>query len=120
MKIKNIAFTVYAVNDMAKAKVFYEGVLGLFPSTAFNSEQWTEYDLGEGTFALGCAPDSWRPSEEGATVAFEVENFDEAIAKLREAGTEFKLEPQEYPTCQMAVVRDPDRNNVLIHQIKTK
>ncbi len=55
--IKDIAFTVYAVTDMKKSKAFYEGILGLVPGQEFNSDTWTEYDLGAGTFALGCSPD---------------------------------------------------------------
>jgi catechol 2,3-dioxygenase-like lactoylglutathione lyase family enzyme len=116
--IKDIAFTIYAVTDMKKAKEFYEGILGLVPGKEFNSDQWTEYDLGSGTFALGCAPDQWKPSEDGAVVAFEVDDFDAAIQKLKDNNVEFKLEPQHFPTCSMAVVRDPDRNMITIHKKK--
>ena len=115
---KNIAFTIYAVSDMKKAKEFYEGILGLVPGTEFNSDQWTEYDVGEGTFALGCAPGQWKPSEDGASVAFEVDDFDATVQKLKDHKVEFKVEPQTYPTCQMAAVRDPDRNVIAIHKKK--
>ena len=118
--IKEIAYTVYAVNDMKKAKAFYEGILGLVPGTEFNSDSWTEYNLGEGTFALGCAPDTWKPSEDGASIAFEVDDFDKTIADLKAKNVTFKMEPGSYPTCSMAVIKDPDNNNVLIHQRKAK
>lgn len=118
MKIKEIAFTVYAVNDMKKAKEFYEGILGLVPGSEFNSDMWTEYEVGTGIFALGCMPDQWKTSPDGASVAFEVEDFEEAAKKLKDSGCQFKIEPSEFPTCHMAVVKDPDGNHVLIHKRK--
>ncbi|MEN9604696.1 MAG: hypothetical protein RJB39_381 [Candidatus Parcubacteria bacterium] len=118
--IKEFAFTIYAVNDMKKAKAFYEGILGLVPGTEFNSDQWTEYTIGDSTFSLGCAPDMYKPSPEGACIAFEMEDFEAAVAKLKEHDVTFQLEPQTYPTCQMAVVLDPDGSRVIIHKRKAK
>lgn len=119
--IKEIAFTVYAVTDMKKSRAFYEGVLGLVPSEEFGADQenpsWIEYNLGEGTFSIGCSPD-WKPSQDGASVGFEVDDFETFTAGLKEKGVVFKMEPMEFPTCHMAVVKDPDLNNVLIHQRK--
>jgi predicted enzyme related to lactoylglutathione lyase len=117
--IKEIAFTVYAVTDMKKSKEFYEGVLGLVPSTEFNSPNWTEYNIGSGTFAIGQSPE-WKPSQDGATIAFEVDDFDAFTAKLKEKNVTFKMEPNSFPTCDMAVIKDPDLNNVLVHKRKVK
>ncbi len=118
--IKEIGFTIYAVSDIAKARAFYEGILGLVPSAAYPvtpESKWIEYDIGAGTFAIGRS-DDWKPSTDGATVAFEVDDFDGAIAKLKEAGVEFKMEGMDFPTCHMAVIKDPDNSNVLIHKRK--
>ncbi len=118
MKIQEIAFTCYAVTDMAKARAFYEDVLGLVPTTAYdmpNGSSWTEYEIGAGAFALG-KYDDFKPSVDGANVAFEVEDFDAAIKKLREAGVIFKMEPMQTPVCRMAIVLDPDGSSVLIHK----
>lgn len=114
--IKQIAFTIYAVNDMKKAKAFYEGVLGLVPGTEFNSDQWTEYLIDGAAFALGCAPDMYKPSSDGATIAFEVDDFEGMVTKLKENNVEFQLEPNSYPTCQMCCIFDPDKNKVIIHK----
>lgn len=114
--IKEIAFTIYAVNDMRKAKEFYEGILGLVPGTEFNSDQWTEYLIGSAAFALGCAPDMYKPSSDGATVGFEVDDFEATVAKLKEKGVKFQMEPQSFPTCKMCCVYDPDKNKVIIHK----
>ena len=32
--LQKVAFTMYPVKDMARARAFYEGVLGLGPSTS--------------------------------------------------------------------------------------
>lgn len=118
--IKNIAFTVYAVTDIPKARAFYEGVLGLTASDEFgggDNPSWIEYNIGEGTFSIGCSPD-WKPSEDGATLALEVDDFAEFTAGLKEKGVVFKMEPMEFPTCHMAVIKDPDLNNLIIHKRK--
>lgn len=118
--IKDIAFTVYAVTDIKRSREFYEGILGLVPGKDFPPKEdsaWIEYEVGSGVFAIGCSPE-WKPSEDGASVAFEVEDFDVMIAKLKEHNLVFKVEPQEFPTCHMAVVKDPDGNHICIHKRK--
>jgi catechol 2,3-dioxygenase-like lactoylglutathione lyase family enzyme len=120
IKIKEIGFTVYAVTDMAKARDFYENKIGLSPSADFDGSKnpsWVEYNIGPGTFAIGSSPD-WKPSSDGATVAFEVDDFDQAVADLKEKKVTFLMEAADWPTCHMAVVNDPDGNKVLIHKRK--
>jgi predicted enzyme related to lactoylglutathione lyase len=119
--IKDMAFTVYAVNDIAKAREFYEGLLGLIPGDEFPPKEgtsWIEYNVGTGAFAIGYAPDQWKPSADGASVAFEVDDFEGMIKKLKDANCSFKIEPMEFPTCHMAVVLDPDGSSVGIHKKK--
>lgn len=121
IKYKDIAFTIYAVSDIGKARAFYEGILGLKPNSEFdgsNNAPWVEYNIGSGTLAIGCAPDQWKPSEDGAVVALEVENFDETIAYLKSKNVGFKLDAQDFPTCKMAVIEDQDKNKVAIHHKK--
>ena len=119
MRITEIAFSCYPVTDVARARAFYEGVLGLTP--AMNHEtpngHWIEYEIGAGTLSLGSAP-GWNPSPEGCSVALEVENFDQAIAELRAAETPFHFGPNETPVCHMAFVKDPDGNAICIHHRK--
>jgi predicted enzyme related to lactoylglutathione lyase len=120
LKVKEIAFFAFPVTDMARSRKFYEGILGLKVSmehTTASGSAWVEYDLGGTTFALGQNPD-WKPSKEGGSVAFEVENFDDAVAKLKDAHVDFYMEPFETPVCHMAIVRDPDDSPVLIHKRK--
>lgn len=118
VKVSEIAFSCYAVTDMARSRAFYEGDLGLKPTMVHGEPgglQWTEYDLGASTLALGCAP-GWLPSSDGCSVALEVEDFDAAIASLKSTGVRFKIEPFPTPVCQMAFIFDPDCNVVGIHK----
>ena len=123
MKIKEIAFTAYAVNDMAKSRAFYEGVLGLKPNDEFDgtgNPDWVEYNIGAGTLGLGHAPDMWKPSEDGASAALEVEDFDEALALVKEKNVPVHMGPHDFPSCRMIVIFDPDRNKITLHQRKKK
>jgi hypothetical protein len=84
MIIKNIAFVGIPVTDMKRAREFYEGVLNLRPDPEMTGERWTEYPIGEGTLAIACIGDQWKPSNEGTSAALEVENLEKAIARLEE------------------------------------
>ncbi len=115
---ENIGFVVYAVTDMPQARAFYEGVLGLTPNAPVSEgHPWVEYDIGSSTLAIGSSPE-WKPSADGATAALEAKDFDAVIAALKGHNVPFMLEPQDFPTCHMAVIQDPDGNKLLIHKRK--
>jgi predicted enzyme related to lactoylglutathione lyase len=120
MKITEIAFSAYAVTDIPRAQAFYEGVLGLKKTqdhATGGGGHWIEYEIGAGTLGIGQA-EGWKPSADGCTVALEVENFDEAVAALKAAGTPIKMGPFDTPVCHMLMVADPDGNTVIIHKRK--
>ncbi len=116
MKIKEIGFVGISVTDMATARAFYEGVLGLKPDLALTGERWTEYTVGTGTIAIACIGDEWRPSDQGTAAALEVENLEDAIARLRERN--IRYDEAESPVCRMAIIQDPDGNKLIIHKLK--
>ena len=119
IRIKEIAFTGYPITDVARARRFYEGLLNLKVSVQFEHEgkHWIEYDVGPATLAISnMAPDKWKPSADGPSVALEVEDFDAAIAALRTAQVKFFLEPMDSGVCRMAIIADPDGNSLVIHQ----
>ena len=120
MKISEIAFSCYPVTDMPRARSFYEGILGLKATMDHEMEggHWVEYDIGEGTLALGKA-EGMKPSPDGCSVALEVDDFEGAIQKLKEANVEFNFGPLETPVCHMTFVRDPDGNSIGIHHRKS-
>src|SRR5262245_58751829 len=75
---QKIAFTMLAVQDAARARAFYEDVLGLKRGLASPDGVWTEYDLpGGGCLALFRHPDpASAPAPGGASVAFGVADLD--------------------------------------------
>jgi predicted enzyme related to lactoylglutathione lyase len=118
--ITEIAFTGTPVTDIKRARQFYEGALGLKPAMESAGGLWVEYEIAGGTFALGCYGEVWQPSEQGTCVAFEVDNLDEALARLKSHGVKFSMEATDTPVCRFAIVCDPDGNKILIHQRKEK
>src|SRR5215471_277545 len=118
MRINTIAFVGIPVTDMNRAREFYEGVLGLAVSGEMMAGKWIEYTVGDNTLAIANVGQQWKPSDQGTGAALEVENFEEAINKLRRQGVRFAAEPFETPCCHMAVVQDPDGNKLIIHKLK--
>src|SRR5882757_7399645 len=102
IRYKEIAFIAYPVTDVARARKFYEGVLGLQPNAPVKSDSqaWIEYDIGPGTLGIGCS-DQWKPSRDGASVALEVEDFDTAVETLKTNKIDFVMGPFDLPSCQM-------------------
>jgi predicted enzyme related to lactoylglutathione lyase len=117
--INEVAFVVIAVTDKERARKFYQETLELKPATTAMDGAWVEYELGSTTIGVGCHP-NWKPSRDGTTVAFEVEDFDRAFEQLRSRGVQFDTDKTETPVCFMAQFRDPDGNKLLIHKRKKK
>jgi predicted enzyme related to lactoylglutathione lyase len=118
LQVKEASFFAYPVTDMARARAFYEGVLGLKVSQEPGVVPWMEFDLGNTTLGLGAYGDGWKPSADGAMLALEVDDFDKSLAELKEKNILFSLDGMETPVCHFAIVRDPDGNAVMIHQRK--
>ena len=118
MKIEKIGFVAIPVTDIPRARKFYEEVIGLTVSDEMMGGKWIEYGVGEDTLAIANVSDMWRPSDQGTGAAFEVEDFDEAIQRLKDRQVRFAAEPFETPCCHMAVVQDPDGNKLMIHKLK--
>ena len=115
---KEIAFTAYAVTNITKARKFYEGVLCLKPARELG-KNFVEYDLGNGTLSVGCAPKMWPPSKKGTTAALEVKDFDGALDHLKKKKIKPAMGPFDNPRCRMVCVRDPDGNMIVLHKRKT-
>ena len=118
MKVQEIGFVAVPVTDMERARDFYEGVLGLKVAEEMMNGKWVEYGVGDDTLAIANVSDTWRPSDQGTSAALEVEDFDEAITRLKDRHVRFAAEPFETPCCHMAIVQDPDGNKLIIHKLK--
>jgi predicted enzyme related to lactoylglutathione lyase len=120
MKVTEAAFMGYPVTDRERAEQFYGELLGLTETMKdvdipeMPGIFWIEYDLGNTTLAISNA---WAPSgAEGPTLALEVDDFDAAIQRLKEAGVTFQAEKIESPVCVFAIITDPDGNGLMIHK----
>jgi len=117
VKVTGIAFTMYPVKDMARARKFYTEVLGLVQGKNF-ADQWVEYYLDNGCLAITDMTPVKPDSNAGGSIAFEVENLDEAMAAIAAAKVTVKVPIFHSPVCRMAVVLDPEGNAVTLHEKK--
>lgn len=118
MKITEIACTGTPVTDMPRARAFYEGVLGLKPTMEADGGMWVEYDIGHGTFGIGCFGDTWEPSSDGTCVAFDATDLEVEIAELKSMSVPFARGITNTPICRFTMISDPDGNKILIHKRK--
>lgn len=113
--IDSIAFTVYPVTDMMRSRRFYEDVLDLSPGYRYQDE-WIEYDVGGSTLAITTTEMGHHPGAKGAVVGLEASDLDEFIGRLRAKSVTFVVDVFSTPVCRMAVIEDPDGNELVIHK----
>lgn len=116
MATSSIAFTMYPVTDLPRAVAFYRDALGL-PTTDVQSDYWVEFDVAGATFGVGNFEQVGTPGT-AQSLALEVD-MEPARARLAEHGFEAS-EPHELQHCRISVVRDPDGNQVWLHQTKPR
>jgi predicted enzyme related to lactoylglutathione lyase len=114
---KDVAFVMYPVRDMKKARSFYESTLGL-QVTASWQDQWVEYDIGGGTLALVVADETHKPACHGPTVGLEVVDFEAIMAHVKQHSVPIKTEPFDTPACRGCIIADPDGNELMLHARK--
>lgn len=121
---EKVAFTMYPVTDVARARRFYEQTLGLKAGSSGTNDGkgwWVEYDLpGGGCFAITNFIEDAPSDAAGGTIAFEVEDLDRLMAGLKEKGVTFKTDVIETPVCRMAVCLDPEGNSLLLHELRRR
>lgn len=120
--LKKVAFTMYPVIDIKRARNFYEKTLGLTISNEFSGGAWVEYDLpGGGCFAITTLATGVSPStQSGGSIAFEVEDIDALMAELKSKGVEIKVDIFPSPVCRMAVIVDSEGNALMLHKLNRK
>lgn len=115
MKIKHLAFTMYPVKDMKRARKFYEKVLGLEVGNDWDGK-WVEYFPGSGCFALT----NMIPMKPAMNMAFEVDDLDAAVKRLTAAKSKCVYKPYDTPVCRFAAFRDTEGNSFMLHQKKRR
>ena len=118
--LNKVAFTMYPVKDMPRARAFYEETLGLGPSRNGATSPWVEFDLpGGGCLAITTVTPNEPSASAGGTIAFEVEDLPALVADLKAKGVAFAAEGIESPVCRMAIVKDPEGNAIILHKLKS-
>jgi len=122
IRIKEAAFTGYPAKDIEEARRFFGKTLGLKEGRTFEHEGvigWVEFEIPGGhTIAIAQANEQWQPSPHGGGLCLELEDLDEAVKVLTEAGVNFALPIQDFPVCRMALITDPSGNTIALHQKK--
>ena len=111
--VTGVDFVAVPSRDSEQAREFYGQVLGLRPDSK------AEYEFWAGDTCLGI----WEPERLGmpfepqrnAHLALHVEDVETARAELEAKGVEFQGETFDTGVCHMALFRDPDGNDLMLH-----
>lgn len=111
--ITGVDFISIPSQDPERARGFYVDTLGLRPDERARFEFWADATC----FAI------WEPEKLGLEFvpkqnghpAFHVDDIDSARAELEAKGVEFAGETIDTGVCKMAVLKDPDGNDLMLH-----
>jgi predicted enzyme related to lactoylglutathione lyase len=113
--INEIAFIVYPVSDVPRARQFYEDTLSLKIGDNWE-DKWVEYDVHGIAFAITSWLPDQQPGAAGGMIALEVDDLDATVQTLKTRGVKFVKEVFATPVCRMGIVADPDGNRIVIHK----
>ncbi len=119
MRIKAIGFVFLNVSDFRRSVHFYTEILGLKQTHEYKGS-WAEFDAGNVTLAIGVYGKGPSPKQRGnsTAVAFAVDDVEKAVAFLKRKGVVVVLPIKEHGVCFMAMVVDPDGNELILHKRK--
>ena len=118
IKVKEVAFVFHPVTDIARARKFYEEFLGLKVGVQVEiapGQWWIEFDIAGQALAISNAI----PAAPASNLFLEVVDLDAARAAAGGAGVPIALDVTEFPPCRMFKVKDPDGNEIGLHQRKS-
>lgn len=111
--IEKLDFIGVPSQDPDRARAFYVDTLGLRPDKNASYDVWA----GDTCFAI------WEPEKQGmefapqrnAHPALHVKNVEETRNELEGRGVEFLGPTFDTGVCHMALFRDPDGNDLMLH-----
>ncbi len=111
--ITGLDFVSVPSTDSDRSRAFYVETLGLRPDPGAKYEFW----VGETCFGI------WEPGRMGfdfapqnlAHLALHVDDVAAARSALEEKGVEFLGETFDTGVCHMAMFKDPDGNDLMLH-----
>jgi predicted enzyme related to lactoylglutathione lyase len=115
-----IDFVCLPIQDMARARAFYEGVLGLTPDNV-QGDGWCEYVLPDGSaLALGdvrALGMEFTPVK-GGSVGLRTPDLEAMYEKVKALGQAHMPAPYESPVCFMGFIQDSEGNALVLHRHK--
>jgi len=119
LRITGIDLSGYMVKDAPRAIAFYRDAFGLEPARLYPENRGAEYELPDGTaFGLwGGGDNAAMPFQPSNGILFAVDDFDRAVADLKERNIPIAME-LDLPNCRMAGVADTEGNLVFLHKRK--
>ena len=119
IQVKELAFVFHVVTDVARARQFYEGLLGLkvgFQLEFTPGQWWIEYDIAGQALAISNA----MPGTPAKSLVLEVADVDAARTAVLAAQAVVTQDIMEFPPCRVFYIADPDGNEVGLHQRKAR
>ncbi|HVS52509.1 MAG TPA: VOC family protein [Opitutaceae bacterium] len=120
IQVKELAFVFHPVTDIDRARKFYEGFLGLKTGVQVEfgpGQWWIEFDVAGQALAISNAMPDGKPQ---AALTLEVADLDAARATAKSSGIALAFDIMEFPPCRMFAVKDPDGNQIGLHQRKAR
>jgi predicted enzyme related to lactoylglutathione lyase len=117
IQVKEVAFVFHPVTDIARARKFYEGFLGLKAGVQVEiapGQWWIEFDVSGVALAISNAV----PGAPASSLTLEVVNLDAARAAAMAGNIPLAFDVMEFPPCRMFAIKDPDGNQIGLHQRK--
>ena len=118
IQVKELAFVFYPATDIPRMRKFYEGLLGLKPGLQLEfapGQWWIEYDIAGQALAISNAMPDGKPQ---SSLTLEVADLDASLKTVKAAGTTIAFDVMEFPPCRMFAIKDPDGNQIGLHQRK--
>jgi catechol 2,3-dioxygenase-like lactoylglutathione lyase family enzyme len=115
MDVEHVDFVSFLTRDIARAKQFYAGVIGLEIETEGPNDM--EFRCGQVTLDIFDPSSVGQPfSPSPAGLALRVPDVAEARAELAAKGVAFEGEIVDTGVCHMAFFSDPDGNKLMLHR----
>lgn len=115
MQVERVDFVSVLTQDIARAKAFYSGTLGLELESEGESD--LEFRCGQVTldvFDPSSIGQAFAPSPAG--LALRVDDVDAAREELEGKGVSFDGDTIVTDVCKQAWFRDPDGNALMLHR----
>jgi predicted enzyme related to lactoylglutathione lyase len=116
---RGIDAVYYMIQDLARARKFYEEGLGFEPDFVSESGEWlgAEYTMPTGqTFGIG--KNDQVPFRPSGGVMLSVHDVADATRRVVEAGGKVNMGPMDTPVCIMSWCEDTEGNTFSLHHRK--